>query len=78
MSRRKYEPEVYLRAKLDLGLSNREIARHFGVHESTVRRGLGTRDDNAALLTEQGRARKRRFRLRETLSRMTTRLKEKP
>ena len=35
----KYDRAVY-RALIDSGMSRREIARHLGVNESSVRRGL--------------------------------------
>lgn len=82
MSQRKHSPDLYWLMSSGYGLSNREIARRLGVNESTVRRNLNLEkrraDDRAHLLTEKGRARTRKFRLRETLSRMTNRLKEKP
>ena len=63
--------------------SNREIARILGISEATVRRGLKRFEaerreqkraaDRAALLTEKGRARARRFRTREYLTRMRQR-----
>jgi transposase len=84
MSRSKYPPEYYAELKARTGLSNREIGRRLGVNESTVRRNLGAgvigdietqrARQRAALLTDKGRARTRKFRLREYLKR----LKEKP
>jgi transposase len=73
----KYDPALYELYRA-WGLSNREIARRLEVDEASVRRGLKSRDDSAALLTDRGRARQRRFRLREYLTRMHTRLKETP
>jgi IS30 family transposase len=39
ISRSKFPPAVYGALK-NAGMSNREIARHLGVNESSVRRGL--------------------------------------